>query len=63
MEIYAHFANMLLKMVQMLQHSDVTGIDAMQNVLIITRILIWVETDYTYAQWDAKKSLLMYDFY
>ena len=50
MEIYAHFANMLLKMVQMLQHSDVTGIDAMQNVLIITRILTWVETDNTFAQ-------------
>ena len=50
MEIYAHFANMLLKMVQMLQHSDVTGIGAMQNVLIITRILTWEEAEYTYAQ-------------
>jgi hypothetical protein len=50
MEIYAHFANMPLKMVQMLQHSDVTGIGAMQNVLIITRILTWVETDNTFAQ-------------
>jgi hypothetical protein len=50
MEIYAHFANMLLKMDRILQHSDVTGISAMQNVLIITRILIWVETGYTFAQ-------------
>jgi hypothetical protein len=50
MEIYAHFANMLLKMVQMLQHSDVTGIGVMQNVLIITRILTWVETDNIFAQ-------------
>ena len=56
MEIYAHFVNMLLKMDRILQHSDVTGISAMQNVLIITRILIWVETDYTYAQWDVEKS-------
>jgi hypothetical protein len=33
----------------------------MQNVLIITRILTWEETDYTYAQWDAEKYLLMFD--
>ena len=63
MVMFAHFVNMLLKMAKILQHSDVTGIGATENVLIITRILIWVETDYTYAQWDAKKSLLMYDFY
>jgi hypothetical protein len=63
MVMFAHFVNMLLKMAKILQHSDVTGISATQNVLIITRILTWVETDYTYAQWDAKKSLLMYDFY
>ena len=50
MEISAHYANMLLKMDRMLQHSDVIDIDAMQNVLIITRILTWEETDYTYAQ-------------
>ena len=50
MVMFVHFVNMLLKMVKMLHHSDVTGIGAMQNVLIITRILIWVETDYTFAQ-------------
>ena len=50
MEISAHYASMLLKMIKMSQHSDATGISAIQNVLIITRILKWVETDYTYAQ-------------
>ena len=50
MEISAHYASMLLKMAKILQHSDVIGIDAMENALTITRILIWVETDYTYAQ-------------
>jgi hypothetical protein len=50
MVMFAHFVNMLLKMAKILQHSDVTGISATQNVLIITRILTWVETDYTYAQ-------------
>ena len=50
MEMFVHFVNMLLRMVKMLQHSDVTGIGAMQNVLTITRILTWVETDYTYVQ-------------
>ena len=50
MEISAHYASMLLVMDKMLQHSDVTGIGAMQNVLIITRIQIWVETDYTCVQ-------------
>jgi len=50
MVIFVHFVNMLLLMVKMLQHSDVTGIDVMQNALTITRILIWVETDYTYVQ-------------
>ena len=50
MEMFVHFVNMLLLMVKMLQHSDVTGIGAMQNVLEITRILTWVEADYTYVQ-------------
>ena len=50
MEMFVHFANMLLQMVKMLQHSDVTGIGAMQNVLTITRILTWGETDCTYVQ-------------
>ena len=50
MEIFVHFVNMLLLMVKMLQHSDVTGIDVMQNALTITRILTWVETDCTYVQ-------------
>ena len=50
MEMFVHFVNMHLQLVKMLQHSDVTGIGAMQNVLTITRILTWVETDYTYVQ-------------
>ena len=50
MEMFVHFVNMLLLMVKMLQHSDVTGIGAMQNVLSIIRILTWVETDCTYVQ-------------
>ena len=50
MEMFVHFVNMLLRMVKMLQHSDVTGIDAMQNALTITRILTWGETDCTYVQ-------------
>ena len=50
MVIFVHFVNMLLLMVKMLQHSDVTGIDVMQNALTITRILTWVETDCTYVQ-------------
>ena len=50
MEMFVHFVNMLLLMVKMLQHSDVTGIDVMQNALTITRILTWVETDCTYVQ-------------
>jgi len=50
MEMFVHFVNMLLRMVKMLQHSDVTDIGAMQNVLIITRILTWGETDYTSVQ-------------
>ena len=50
MEMFVHFVNMLLRMVKMLQHSDVTGIGAMQNVLTITRILTWGETDCTYVQ-------------
>ena len=61
MEISAHYASMLLKMIKMSQHSDATGISAIQNVLIITRILIWEETYYTYAQWDAERYLLMFD--
>ena len=50
MEMFVHFVSMLLLMVKMLQHSDVTGIGATQNVLTITRILTWGETDYTYVQ-------------
>ena len=50
MEMFVHFVNMLLLMVKMLQHSDVTGIGATQNVLTITRILTWGETDCTYVQ-------------
>ena len=50
METSAHYASMLLRMIRMSQHSDATGISAIQNALIITRILTWVETDYTYAQ-------------
>ena len=50
MGMFAHYANIHSKMDRMLQHSDVIDIDAMQNVLIITRILTWEETDYTYAQ-------------
>ena len=56
MEISAHFVNMLLKMAKISQHSDATGISAMENASIITRIPTWEETDYTYAQWDAEKS-------
>jgi len=56
METSAHYANMLLKMVKMWQHSDVTGISAIQNVLITIKTLTWEETAYTYAQWDAEKS-------
>ena len=63
MEISVHYANMLSRMDRILQHSDVTGISAMQNVLIITKILKWVEMDYTYALWDAEKYLLMYDWF
>ena len=50
METSAHYASMLLKTIKMSQHSDATGISATQNALIITRILTWEETDYTYAQ-------------
>ena len=50
MEMFVHFVSMLLLMVKMLQNSDVTGIGVMQNALTITRILTWVEIDYTYAQ-------------
>ena len=50
MEMFVHFVSMLLLMVKMLQHLDVTGIDVMQNVLTIIRILTWVETDCTYVQ-------------
>ena len=50
METSAHYANMLLKTIRMSLHSDATGINAIQNALIITRILTWEETDYTYAQ-------------
>jgi len=50
METSAHYASMLLKMIKMSQHSDATGISAIQNALIITRIPTWEETDYTYAQ-------------
>ena len=50
MEMFVHFVNMHLQLVKMLQHSDVTGIDAMQNVLTITRTLTWEETDCTYVQ-------------
>ena len=50
MEMFVHFVNMLLRMVKMLQHSDVTGIGVMQNVLSITRILTWGEIDYTSVQ-------------
>ena len=50
METSAHYANMFWKMIKISQHSDATGISAIQNVLIITRILIWEETAYTYAQ-------------
>ena len=55
METSAHYANMLLKMVKMWQHSDVTGISAIQNVLITIKTLTWEETACTYAQWDAEK--------
>ena len=50
METSAHYANMLLEMIRMSQHSDATGISAIQNVLITIKILTWVETNYTYAQ-------------
>ena len=50
METSAHYANMLLKMVKMLQHLDVTGIGVMQNVLITIKTPIWVEIYNTYAQ-------------
>ena len=50
METSAHYASMLLKTIKMSQHSDATGISAIQNALIITRILTWEETDCTYAQ-------------
>ena len=50
METSAHYANMLLKMVKMLRHSDVIDIDVIQNVLITIKTPIWVEMDNTYAQ-------------
>ena len=50
MEISAHYASMLLTTIKMSQHSDATGISAIQNALIITRIPTWEEKDYTYAQ-------------
>ena len=50
METSAHYANMLLKMVKMLRHSDVIDIDVIQNVLITIKTLTWEETAFTYAQ-------------
>ena len=50
METSAHYANMLLTTIKMSQHSDVTGISAIQNVLITIKTLTWEETAHTYAQ-------------
>ena len=50
METSAHYANMLLTTIKMSQHSDATGISAIQNVLITIKTPIWVEMDNTYAQ-------------
>ena len=50
METSAHYANMLLTTIRMSQHSDATGISAIQNVLIIIKTLRWEEIAYTYAQ-------------
>ena len=61
MGISAHYANMPSKMDKMWQLLDVTGISAIQNVLIIIKTLTWEEIAYTYAQWDAEKYLLMFD--
>ena len=50
MVIYVHYANIHSKMDKISPDLDVIGTSAMQNVLIITRILTWAETSNTSVQ-------------